>query len=78
MTQLSLVSCIDPRDRPTVTAGSDHYFCACCPFVRPSPLFKSSTTKQQKIMVATGETMGLAEWIIDDICVVITISIQID
>ena len=41
------------------------------PSVRPSPLFKSSTTKQQKIMVATGETVGLAEWIIDDTCLVI-------
>ena len=41
--------------------------------VRPSvrtPLFKSSKTKQQKTMFAIGETVGLAEWIIDDTCLV--------
>ena len=38
--------------------------------VRPSPLFKSSKTKQQKTMFATAVTMGLAEWIIDDTCLV--------
>ena len=36
-----------------------------------SPLFKARKTKQQKTMVATGETVGLAEWIIDDTCLVI-------
>ena len=36
-------------------------------YVRKSPLFKSRKTKQQKTM-ATGVTMGLAEWIIDDTC----------
>ena len=39
--------------------------------VRTSPLFKFSKTKQQKTMFATGETVGLAEWIIDDTCLVI-------
>ena len=29
---------IDPRGRPTVT---DHCFCTCRPFDRPSPLFKT-------------------------------------
>ena len=38
--------------------------------VRPSPLFKSRKTKQQKTMFATGVTMGQAEWIIDDTCLV--------
>ena len=38
--------------------------------VRPSTLFKSSKTKQQKTMFATGVTVGLAEWIIDDNCLV--------
>ena len=38
--------------------------------VRPSPLFKSRKTKQQKTTFATGVTMGLAEWIIDDNCLV--------
>ena len=37
--------------------------------VRPSALFKSRKTKQQKTMFATGVTMGLAEWIIDDTCI---------
>ena len=54
---------IDPLGQPTVTAGSDHCFCTCCPSVRPhfSNLAKQ---KLQKTMVATGETVGLAEWII--------------
>ena len=34
--------------------------------VRPSTLFKSSKTKNT--MFATGVTVGLAEWIIDDTC----------
>ena len=65
---------IDPLGRPTIPAVSDHYSCTCCPSVRPSPLLKSSKTKQQKIMVATSETVGLAEWIIDDTCLVLRIS----
>ena len=36
--------------------------------VRPSSLFKSRKTKQQKTMFATGVTVGLTEWIIDDTC----------
>ena len=61
----------DPLGRPTIPAGSDHCFATCCPYVRPSPLYKSSKTKRQKTMFATGETVGLAEWIIDDTCVVL-------
>ena len=38
--------------------------------VRPSPLFKFRKTKQQKTMFATGVTVGLAEWIVDDTCLV--------
>ena len=51
-------------------AGSDNCF---RPSVRPSPLFKCRKTKQQKTMFATGVTMGLAEWIIDDTCLVFVI-----
>ena len=40
------------------------------PSVRPSPLFKSRKTKQQKTVFTTVVTMGLAEWIIDDTCLV--------
>ena len=61
---------IDPRGRPTVTAGSDLYFRTCCLSVRPSPLFKISQKSKTKtlsseIVIATGGTVGLAEWIID-------------
>ena len=59
---------IDPLSQPTVTASRDHCFRTS---VRPSPLFKSSKTKQQKTMSATGVTMGLAEWLIDDTCLVL-------
>ena len=57
---------IDPRGRLTVTAGTDILH------VRPrtSPLFKTKKKIQAKTMFATGEIVGLAEWIIDDICLV--------
>ena len=49
-----------------------------CPSVRPSVrpyvrtyVFKSRKTKQQKTLFATCMTMGLAEWIIDDTCLVL-------
>ena len=64
---------IDPLGQPKVTAGRDHRFRTCCPSVRP---FKSRKTKQQKTMFATGATMGLAEWIIDDTYLVENISDQ--
>ena len=54
----------DPRDRPTVTADSDHCFCTCRPFVQKQNKF------QTEAMIANGETVGLAEWIIDDTCLV--------
>ena len=38
--------------------------------VRPSPLFKSRKTKQKQCSLPC-VTMGLAEWIIDDFCVVL-------
>ena len=58
---------IDPLGQPTATAVVIIVFAHV---VRPSPLFKSSKTKQQKTMVAAGETVCLAEWIIDDTCLV--------
>ena len=36
---------IDPRGRPTVTTGSDHYFRKRCLYVRPPPLFNISQNK---------------------------------
>ena len=65
---------VDSLGQPKVTAGRDNCFRTCCPSVRRSvrmsPLFTSRKTKQQKTMFATGVTMGLAEWIIDDTCLV--------
>ena len=58
----------DPRGRPTVTAGSDHYFRTCCLSVRPH--FSKQNQFQAKTMFTTGETVGLAEWIMDDTCLV--------
>ena len=58
------VRVFDPRGRPTVTAGSDHCFCTCRHFSKQNK-FKAKT------MFATGETVGQAEWIIDDTCLVI-------
>ena len=62
----------DPLGRPTVTAGSDHCFRTCCPSVRPhfSNLEKQTKKFLEKTMFTTGVTMGLAEWIIDDTCLV--------
>ena len=45
---------IDPLGQPKLTAGRDYCFRTCCPYVRTSPLFKSSKTKQQKTIFATG------------------------
>ena len=38
---------VDPRGRPTVTPGSDHYFARVVCTIRPSPLFKISQNKKQ-------------------------------
>ena len=64
----------NPLGRPTVTALSDHCFHTCCPSVRPSvPTFQNLAKQnkfQAKTMFTTCETVGLAEWIIDDTCLV--------
>ena len=69
------ISIFNSLGQPTAKAGRDHCFRTCFPYVRtygpPSQLFKSSKTKQQKTMFATGVTVGLAEWIIDDTCLVL-------
>ena len=63
----------DPRGRHTVTAAAstDHYFRTCCLYVRPSPLFKISQSKSKQIssrniVITSGGTEGLAEWITDE------------
>ena len=53
---------IEPLGPPTVTV-LEHV-------VRPH-FSESSKTKQVKTMSATGVTVGLAEWIIDDTCLVL-------
>ena len=59
---------VDPLGRPTVTVGRDHCFCTCHPSVPTiHNLAKQNTAKT---MFATGQTVGLAEWIIDDTCLV--------
>ena len=42
------ISLVDPRGRPTVTAGSDNYFCTCCLSVRPSVPTFQNLAKQNK------------------------------
>ena len=58
---------IDQRGRPTFTAGSDP--CSHVVSVRPSvPNFKYPAKQnnfQVRIVIATGGTVGLVEWIID-------------
>ena len=53
-------------------AGSDHCFCTCCPSVRPH--FSKQNKFQAKTMFATSETVGLAEWVIDNTWFVFYIS----
>ena len=60
-TSMRQVKISDPRGRPTVTAGSDQCFCTCRTSI---PTFPSNKF-QAKAMFATGETVALAEWIID-------------
>ena len=50
----------DPQSRPVIFIQ----------LVRPSPLFKQNKILM-KTRFATGETVGLAEWIIDDACLAI-------
>ena len=59
---------IDPRGRPTVMAGSDHWLFSHMLSVRPQ--FSKQNKYQLKVMFATGETVGLTEWITDDSCLV--------
>ena len=67
MEEVSLIHAANPNSRPVGIIVFAH---VVRPSVRPSPLFKSRKTKQQKTMFATGVTMGLAYWIIDDTCLV--------
>ena len=55
-------------------AGSDHCFHTCRPFVLPH--FSKQNKFQMRTMFATGETVGLAEWIIDDTCFVFFVPVE--
>ena len=66
-----LIHSANPQSRPVGIIVFAHV-------VRPSPLFKSRKTKQQKTIFATGVTMGLAEWIIDDTCLVVQLQSTIE
>ena len=59
---------IDPLGRPTITAGSDHYFRLCCLYIRFSTIqnLEKLNKIQERIMITIGGTVGPAEWIIDD------------
>ena len=57
---------IDPPGRPTVTAGRDHCFCTC----RLSVATFQNLAKQSENNVCYWQDCGLAEWIIDDTCLV--------
>ena len=66
-----------PLGRPTVMAGSDHYFHTCYPSirVRPSPPYSKSRKIKQFSSENSGGIAGLAEGIIDNTCLVISIFI---
>ena len=55
-------------------AGSDHCFHTCCPYVHTSVRTFQNLAKQNmlqlKTMFTTGEILSLAEWIIDDYCLI--------
>ena len=50
-----------------VPSGNDHYIHTYCPSVRPSPLFKIDQNKQ---IFSVGRDCELAEWIINDSCLI--------
>ena len=64
--QSFLIHSANPQPRPVGIIVFAH---VVYPYVRPH-FSKSSKTKQAKTTFATGMTVGLAEWIIDDICLV--------
>ena len=67
---------IDPLGLPKILAGSYHYFRTC---VRTSvrPHFQNiakQTLPENNYYYSTGETVGLAEEIIDEICLLLIFS----
>ena len=66
----NLIHSANPQSRPVGIIVFAH---VVRPSVRSSPLFKSSKTKQQETIFATGVSVGLAEWIVDDYSLVFLI-----
>ena len=67
-----------PRGRPTVNAGSDHYFHTCHLsglYFHPRFQNLAKFNFQVKIVTATCGTVGLAEWIIFVPPIVVHISV---
>ena len=64
---MKLIHEADPQSLLVVIIVSAH---VVHPSVRPSPLFTKQNKFQANTMFATDETVGLAEWIIDDTCLV--------
>ena len=62
---------IDPLGQPRVTAGRDHCLNTCRPSVPTFQNLAKQNKFQAKTMFTTGENVGLAEWIIDDTCLVL-------
>ena len=54
--------CNDPFSQLSIMVGSDHYFHTYRPYV----LTFQNQLSIVNIVIATGGTMGLAEWIIDE------------
>ena len=63
--QVKLIHEADPQSRPVMIIVIAHVR----PSVYPSPLFKTKQISSES-NDATGETVGLAEWIMDNTCLV--------
>ena len=57
----------DPKSRPVMITIFAHVFCTS---VRALQNLAKQNNSQVRIVIATGGTEGLAEWIIDDTCLV--------
>ena len=60
--------------RPSVTIDGDHYFHIPCPFVPIYPNLTKQNKFEVKIMIPTGETVGLTKEIIDVLHILLYIS----
>ena len=65
-------STFDPLGRSTITVGGDHCLHTCYPSVPTFQNLAKQNKFQAKTMFTTGEIVGLAEWIIDDTCLVLS------